>query len=103
MNKLLFLLLFYPLVANSQQEVITRDMYCDDTKTIVKTLRGKYKEIPLLIGQASDEASSIMTLWMNPNTKSWTITATKDDVSCVVGTGEQIQPFPRNMKDKSYF
>ena len=100
MKKLLYLLFLVPLVACSQQEIVSRDMICNDTEIIVKTLRGKYKEVPLLIGQANDEASSIMTLWMNPETKSWTITATKDDVSCVTGMGEQIQPFPHKAKTK---
>lgn len=102
MKTLLYLFLLIPVLAYSQQEIVTREMVCNDTEIIVKTLRGKYKEIPLLIGQANDDASSVMTLWMNPETRSWTITATKDDFSCVIGMGEQIQPFPQINKQKKY-
>jgi hypothetical protein len=28
-----------------------------------------------------------MSLWINPNTKSWSIITTKGDVTCLVGSG----------------
>jgi hypothetical protein len=76
-------------------ETITSEMYCDDTKTLVKQLRETYQEEPFLIGKAGDEAGSIMTLWLNPLTKSWTILATKDTLTCVVGLGNKIELVPR--------
>lgn len=71
-------------------ELATREMYCDDTKTITKDLRDKYNEIPVVIGKVDDVAGSLMTLWTNPNNESWTIVATKDDYSCIIGSGSKL-------------
>ena len=71
-------------------ELATREMYCDDTKTITKDLRDKYNEIPVVIGKVDDVAGSLMTLWTNPNNESWTIVATKDDYSCIIGSGTKL-------------
>ncbi len=71
-------------------EVVSRDMYCDETTVINKILREKYQEIPVLIGKAGDLAESIMTLWTNSITESWTIVSTKEDFSCIVGVGEKL-------------
>lgn len=85
MKRLLLCLLFTSPVFAS--EVIPIEMYCDNTKEIVKTLRETYKEIPIITGKTSDVAGSIMTIWTNPLTESWTIVATKEDYSCIVGVG----------------
>lgn len=81
-------------------ELATRDMYCDDTKIITKELLDKYNEIPVVIGKASDEAGSLMTLWTNPTNESWTIIATKDDVSCIIGSGEKLTVVDYKRKKK---
>ena len=66
-------------------------MFCADTKVIVKQLREKYKEIPVVSGKADDEAKSIMTIWMNPVDETWTILATNKDYSCIVGVGQELK------------
>lgn len=71
-------------------EFIPREMFCDDTKIITKELRDKYKEIPVVVGKTDDVAGSLMTLWTNPATESWTIVATSGDYSCIIGTGEKL-------------
>jgi hypothetical protein len=81
-------------------EISSADMYCDDTKTIVKTLREDYKEAPIIIGKASDMAGSVMTLWINPETKSWSIIATKDNTSCIIGVGEKFDVLVQDKKSK---
>lgn len=72
-------------------EVITRDMFCADTKIIVKDLKEKYKEIPVITGKADDEAQSLMTIWMNPVEETWTIVATNKDYSCIIGVGQKLK------------
>ena len=72
-------------------EVVSRDMYCADTKVIVKELREKYKEMPVVSGKADDEAQSLMTIWMNPVEETWTIVATNKDYSCIIGVGQQLK------------
>jgi hypothetical protein len=75
-------------------ERITVEAYCDKTTTVVKALREQHQEVPVLFGNASDRANSIMSLWVNVSTDTWTILTTKDDTSCVIGVGENIKSLP---------
>ena len=75
-------------------EKITFDAYCDKTTTVVKALREQHQEAPVLFGNANDRANSVMSLWVNVNTETWTILTTKDDISCVIGVGENIKSLP---------
>lgn len=75
-------------------EAVATQMVCDDTKKIVTSLKEEYNEKPIIIGKATDEAGSLMTLWMSPTTGSWTILATKGDVSCIIGVGRDLQIIP---------
>jgi len=85
-------ILVYLLALNAfAGEVVTRDMYCADTKLIVKDLRDKYKEMPVITGKTDDEAQSLMTIWMNPVDETWTIVATNKDYSCIIGVGQQLK------------
>ena len=86
-----------PLASNAA-EILKFDAYCDSTDTIVKNLKETYKEAPIIIGKASDEAKSVVTLWTNPTTKSWTILATKSKISCIIGVGDDLTVIrlPRN-------
>jgi hypothetical protein len=47
--------------------------------------------MPLLTGKATDEAKSTLSVWMNPTDKNWTIVATTEDTSCIVGMGTDIK------------
>lgn len=71
-------------------EIIPTEMLCDDTTAIVKQLN-EYGEIPVISGKATDEAGSIMTMWTNPQTETWSIVASKNDYSCIVGVGEKLK------------
>ena len=57
-------------------------------------LKEKYKELPLLMGKADDEAKSTMSVWLNPFDNDWTIVATNKDISCVVGLGTDMKIIP---------
>ena len=65
-----------------------------NTKEIFKSIREKYKELPFMIGQASDEANSLVSIWLNPVDNNWTILATKKDLTCVVGVGTDMKIIP---------
>lgn len=97
--KKLLLLLLTPYICFAGEK-ITTEMYCDDTKVIVKTLRETYREEPFILGKADDVAGSVMTLWLNPLSKTWTIMATSGDFSCIVGVGSNIQLIP--LKNKTH-
>ena len=44
-----------------------------------------------MMGKADDEANSTMSIWMNVTDKHWTIIATKNELSCIVGTGTDLK------------
>lgn len=88
--KILSILLCCAVLTSNAGEMVQRDMFCDETATIQKTLREKYQEIPVLIGKTDDLAGSIMTIWSNPVEETWTIVTTKDDYSCVIGVGQKL-------------
>lgn len=93
---LIIILLGLPIKAYSQkvEESITADMPCYNTKEIFKSLREKYKELPFMTGQVGDEASSIVSIWLNLVDNNWTILATKKDLTCVVGVGTDMKIIP---------
>ena len=76
------------------EESITIDLPCYNTKEIFKSIREKYKELPVMTGQVADEASSIVSIWLNPVDNNWTILATKKDLTCVVGMGTDMKIIP---------
>ena len=96
MYLLIITLLGLPTKSYSQkiEESITADMPCYNTKEIFKSLREKYKELPFMTGQVGDEASSIVSIWLNPVDNNWTILATKKDLTCVVGMGTDMKIIP---------
>jgi hypothetical protein len=76
------------------EEIVTVQMPCYNTKVLFDALKKNYKESPILIGKADDIAKSTMSLWINSLENSWTIVATKGDLSCVVGTGTHFKVMP---------
>jgi hypothetical protein len=66
-------------------------MPCDDTKIVTDYLTKNYKEIPLLVGKTEDEVGSLMSFWVNRKTGTWTIIATKDKLSCIIGVGKSLK------------
>jgi hypothetical protein len=73
------------------QDKIDVTMFCYDTDRLFKLLNSDYKELPLFMGNADDIAESTMSLWVSKNGNSWTIVSTKNDTSCVVGSGKNLQ------------
>jgi hypothetical protein len=76
------------------EETVKTELPCYNTKELFKSLREKFKELPLLTGKTDDEANSTMSLWLNPVDNNWTIIATKKELSCVVGTGTDMKIIP---------
>jgi hypothetical protein len=95
---LLLLILIIP-VSNAEPQLIEVTAFCDDTTSIFSTL-SKVNEIPIAIAQAEDVAGSKVLLWVNPVQETWTLTATKDKTTCVVGYGSNFKliiPTKKNM------
>ena len=76
------------------EQTIKTELPCFNTTELFKTLRETYKELPIAIGKADDEANLIMSLWLNPVDNNWTIIATKEELSCVVGSGTNMKLIP---------
>jgi len=93
---LLVLYLGIPNISYSQklENTIKTELPCYNTQELFKSLREKFKELPLLTGKADDEANSTMSVWLNPIENDWTIVATKKDLSCVIGTGTDMKIIP---------
>jgi len=102
---ILLSLSFLPVYAqdNKPDEVVTARLECYNTMKIFTELQKVYKEMPVILGKTSDEAGSTMTLWISPKEKTWTIVATKDKLSCIVGAGTDAEFSPVYMKKKDTF
>lgn len=89
------------LVSNAlaQQETndsitINRDFTCYATDKLISELRNTHKESLFVFGKTNDQAETTTSLWVNPTTKTWTIIATKGEISCVIGTGADLKLVP---------
>ena len=95
---ILLMALLAPLVHSKEpvmsEEIVTVQIPCYNTKALFDALKKNYKESPILIGKADDVAKSTMSLWINSLENSWSIVATKGDLSCVVGTGTDFKVMP---------
>lgn len=105
MNKIYLTLVLVCLLMNKSyaQEVtdtVETTLPCYNTEEIFKSLKEHYKEFPILTGKAGDFANSIVSVWMNPTENSWTIIATKKDISCVIGMGTDMNLVPHKKGPK---
>lgn len=85
-----------PLATAQNQFEIDAKWRCGDTDAIRTALTQRGEEF---IGsgavQNNTEARFLMSIWVNPKTKNWTILATvleKNTISCVVSFGTQFAP-----------
>jgi len=76
------------------KEKVETELPCYNTDEIFKSLKEKYKEMPFMTGRAGDFANSVVSIWMNPVDNTWTIVATKKDITCVVGMGTDMKLVP---------
>jgi hypothetical protein len=98
---ILLSLTFLPVYAQDKpDEIVTARLECYNTMKVFTELQKIYKEAPMVLGKTSDEAKSTMSLWINATTKTWTIVATKDAFSCIVGAGTDIELSPLFLKKK---
>jgi hypothetical protein len=90
MRKLLLILAF---CTNSYAETFTTPLeaVCDDTQIVTKRLFNSFGEVPIIRGLTSDVSETVMTMWINPKENSWTILATKDKITCVIGYGKDFK------------
>lgn len=93
--KIKFLLIFglclslAVLSQTSKPNTTKKEIYCDKTDTVISTLKSQdYQEIPVWLGK-SEESLPNFTVFVNNETKSWTIIQFNNDVACVLGVGDK--------------
>lgn len=96
--RLIALLIGLTALSSLAGEMVSNEMFCDDTREITRALKTDYNEVPIIYGMADDDVNSIMTIWVNPQDESWTIVATKDSISCVIGYGQKLKVINFNRK-----
>ena len=79
---------------------------CDTKEKTHELLTKQYGEIPFV--EMKDNFGRQFVMYVNPNTGTWTVIATKDDVSCGVSAGKDLTPadpkrFELKKSDPSWF
>lgn len=75
--------------ASSQTMTSQKPVECFDTEPLFRGLMGtEYKERPVWGGVEPGAAISKYILFVNQETKAWTLIQFDEKVSCVLGTGE---------------
>ena len=86
---LIFLTSLVATTALAQPATTKKEVYCDKTETIISILKGRdYEESPIWIGKEKDSKASNYSLFVNQETKTWTIIQFNKETACVLGAGE---------------
>lgn len=86
---LIFLASLVCLTVIGQPMTTKKEVYCDKTEQMIKDLRSQdYQEEPIWLGKEKDSKAPNYTLFVNPETKSWTIIQFNNDMACVLGAGQ---------------
>jgi hypothetical protein len=90
MKYLLGLILFISSVVVAQPIVIQKPVTCTETKMLLQGLTSSdYKETPLWLGIEPGAEVSKYSVFVNQQTKTWTIIQFNDKIACVLGTGTE--------------
>lgn len=82
------LTVFAELESTEQHQI---DLMCFDTDLLFQELKNEYQETPFFFGQTDDNIESTMSLWVKKGGESWTIVATKKDLSCILSMGKNLK------------
>lgn len=76
-------------LAVAQSVTVQKPIECADTATLLRGLSGsEYKEKPIWFGIEPQVTVSRYSLFVNEETKSWTLIQFDEKIACVLGTGE---------------
>ena len=76
-------------IAVAQSIKVQKPVECADTATLLRGLSGsEYKEKPIWLGIDPSSTVSKYSLFVNEETKSWTLIQFDEKIACVLGTGE---------------
>jgi len=89
MKYLLLLALLVGGLALTQAVTVQKSLTCAGTAEVVSALIGSdYREKPIWLGVETNTPPSRYSLFVNEQTKTWTLIQFDDTVACVLGTGE---------------
>lgn len=90
MKYLLGLILFITSIVVAQPIIVQKPVTCIDANTLLQGLIGNnYKETPLWLGIEPGAEVSKYSVFVNQQTKTWTIIQFNDTIACVLGTGTE--------------
>lgn len=87
MSKILISLMTFISMSAFAVEEINYTAPCHDTREVYNALTSEYNETLVLGGKSQ---SGIMTLWVNTDTRSWTIMITNKEKTCVISAGDNL-------------
>lgn len=87
MNKLNFIisLALVSSIAVAEPIELNKPVTCAETNGVLTALRTEYKETPFWGSQLK---SSIIVLYVNVSTKTWTLVEFNKNLACILSTGE---------------
>ena len=75
--------------ADLDARYVQKPVECADTATLLQGLRSSdYKEKPIWLGTEPGVTLSRYSLFVNEQTKSWTLIQFDEKIACVLGAGE---------------
>lgn len=100
MKKILFTLLFVPMVAIAKDDLATFESYCLTLQRLTEVLE-KHEEKPMMtfvsyraIGEQGTQYPTVM--FVNPKTYTYTIAEKiREDFYCVVSVGTNLKPYKK--------
>jgi hypothetical protein len=76
-------------IAVAQSITVQKPVECVDTATLLQGLSGSdYKEKPIWLGVESGASLPKYSLFVNEQTKTWTLIQFDEKIACVLGIGE---------------
>lgn len=89
MRKLIVVFLFCLLspIANAETVKISKPVVCNDLKSALAELHGVHGEKIYWVGY-EEESESNFVLLVNAKENTWTVIQTKNDVVCMMGSGD---------------
>lgn len=67
------------------------NMTCDKNGSIIKVITAEYGERPFAFGTGPDDSKMILAV--NQETKTWTVLAIKDNITCVLALGTDLSTY----------
>lgn len=100
---ILLLVLLSPVYAlDKPEEIANIEVRCYSTNILFDELLKIHKEVPIILGKINDKAGSTISVWIS-STKNWTIVATSNAISCLIGAGTNFEFSPLLTKKKDPF